>query len=224
MKLYLFSVLSTVLLSISLIQAKLAMFINAAEGDKDNLYAVGLARAKCLCEVFGVNGTLTTPQKIYAQTGKSLRFRDTVMPLAQSLNLEVDLTYNKENTKELINGIISAKEDVSLISWSPNKMDKVTKDFQIVNPPTWDSNNYDNIWILTDGAIPYLKNENSTIQATTYKGSRGYGMIVVKENVEQCMKDSLPAGADLLTTSSGFMPKAHITTIFFILLLILIVF
>jgi len=221
MKLYLLSVLSTLLLSISLIQAKLVMFINAAEGEKDNLYAIGLARAKCLCDVFGVNGTLTSPQKIYAQIGKSQRYKDTVMPLAQSLNLEVNLNYSKEDTKELINDIITSKEDTSLVSWSPNKMDKVTKRFQIVNPPIWDSIDYDNIWMLTDGATAYLKNENLTIQATKYKGRHGYGMIVVKENVEQCMKNSLPAGYDFLT-SSAFTPKVYITTVFFALLILII--
>jgi len=222
MKLYLFTILSTLLLCISLIQAKLVMVINAAEGEKDNLSSVGLARAQCLKEIFGVNGTFTAPQKIFAQSGKSKRQQDTVMPLAQSLNLQVDLTYSNDKVKELVNGIVTAKEDVILVSWSHDKMDKIARNFEIISPPNWDKNVYDEIWIFTDGAVPYLKQENAQIQSTNYKGDHGYGMIVVKENVEQCMANAVPAGSSL-PASSASISKAHINTIIGALLLIIYV-
>jgi len=101
-------IFTTALLGLTMVNAKLIMIIRHGEkidDDHSGLSDIGQARANCLVESFGKNGTFTTPQKIYAQSlvGKtSTRPRDTVVPLAQSLGLEVDLTFEDEDTEELV--------------------------------------------------------------------------------------------------------------------------
>jgi len=95
------------LFGLTLANAKLVMIIRHGEKLNDkvtNLSEKGQARANCLVEAFGTNGFYATPQKIFAQSPsekkQSTRPRDTVIPLAKSLGLDVDLSYTSNKVKK----------------------------------------------------------------------------------------------------------------------------
>jgi len=162
------------LLSISLANAKLIMIIRHGEKLNDkvtNLSPQGEARAKCLINVFGNNGNYATPQKIYAQNvtekKQSTRPRDTVIPLAQELKLEVDLNYSSGKVKKLANDILNSPEEIILVSWSNDKIPEIVEQFGISNVPDWDNDTFDEIWMISDGT-PYTK------QSQTMDNNNGY--------------------------------------------------
>ncbi|ORX38120.1 hypothetical protein BCR32DRAFT_331058 [Anaeromyces robustus] len=129
-----FKSIISVLFGISLVNAKLVMIIRHGEKLNDevtNLSPKGEARAKCLINLFGQNGIYATPQRIYAQSPtekkQSTRPRDTVVPLAESLGLQVDLTYTSGKVKQLSSEILNSPEEVMF---------------------------FDEIWMISDGT-PY---------------------------------------------------------------------
>ncbi|OUM66364.1 hypothetical protein PIROE2DRAFT_40834, partial [Piromyces sp. E2] len=147
----------SLLLGITLTQAKLVMIIRHGEKLNDevtNLSPKGEARAACLINVFGNNGTYVSPQKIYAQSPtekkQSTRPKDTVEPLAKALGLQVDLSFTSGKVKKLANAIAMAPEEVVLVSWSNDKIEDIAEEFGIPNPPKWDGSVFDEVWMLSD--------------------------------------------------------------------------
>jgi len=195
-----FNCIISVLLLCMSCSCKLIMIIRHGEkfnDEESTLSDVGQARANCLVEAFGEKGTYVTPQKIFAQNnvGKtSTRPRDTVTPLAQALHLNVDLTHSSEDIKGNVNSALNAPEDIILISWSKDNLDNMAKEFGLKKVPNWESNVFDDIWILTDGNTPFIKNApgNTIVSTKTYGGDNGFAMFVAKENVDQCIKKSVP--------------------------------
>ncbi|ORX82432.1 hypothetical protein BCR32DRAFT_178465, partial [Anaeromyces robustus] len=114
----------------------------------------GKARAYCLINVFGNNGTYATPEKIFAQSPsekkQSTRPRDTVTPLADALGLEVDLSYTSGQVKKLSNDITDESENIVLISWSNDNIKEISEKIGIENPPEWDNDVFDEIWMIHD--------------------------------------------------------------------------
>ncbi|OUM62567.1 hypothetical protein PIROE2DRAFT_32069, partial [Piromyces sp. E2] len=143
-----------ILLSMTVVHAKLIMIIRHGEkynDEESTLSDVGQARANCLIEAFGQNGTYVTPQKIYAQNnvGKtSTRPRDTVVPLSQNLQLNLDLSFSSEDIKGVVNSVLNTPEEIILISWSKDNLDNMAKEFGMKKVPDWNSNVFDDIWIL----------------------------------------------------------------------------
>ncbi|OUM67542.1 hypothetical protein PIROE2DRAFT_34691, partial [Piromyces sp. E2] len=137
--------------------AKLVMVIRHGEKINDkvtNLSEKGKARAECLIEAFGPNGLYPTPQKIYAQSPsekkQSTRPRDTVLPLANSLGLKVDLSFTSNKVKKLVKDIESSPEEIILISWSNDKINDIAEKFDIKKTPKWKGEVFDDIWMITD--------------------------------------------------------------------------
>ncbi|OUM66366.1 hypothetical protein PIROE2DRAFT_26510, partial [Piromyces sp. E2] len=138
-----------------LVNTKLAMIIRHGENSSDdtpNLSSKGKARAYCLINAFGNNGTFVTPQKIYAQSPtekkQSTRSNDTVFPLSKALDLDVDLSYTSGQIKKLTKNIMNTAESVVLVSWSNDNIPEIAEKFGIINPPEWDSNVFDDIWMI----------------------------------------------------------------------------
>lgn len=194
----------TGLLGITLANAKLIMLIRHGEkidDDHTDLSPQGQARAECLIETFGVNGLFTTPQKIYAQRPtqqrQSTRPKDTVTPLANSLNLEVDLTYTSGKFKDLAKYIATSPEEVILVCWGNDRIPNIAKQLGIKKAPEWKGKIFDNVWVLTDNTTPYSSNN---LQVTrTLPGTKGLDMYILKENVDQCMNNRL--GTTINTTA-----------------------
>ncbi|ORY86504.1 hypothetical protein LY90DRAFT_302017, partial [Neocallimastix californiae] len=143
------------LFSIAMAHAKLVMLIRHGEkinDDYTDLSPRGQARAHCLINVFGNNGTYLSPQKIYAQNPtekkQSTRPRDTVVPLADALGLQVDLSYTSGQIKKLTSDIMSSSDEVTLVSWSNDKIPDIAEKFGINSPPDWDSDVFDDIWMI----------------------------------------------------------------------------
>jgi hypothetical protein len=184
------------LLGLTLTNAKLIMLIRHGEkidDDHTDLSPQGQARADCLIDVFGPNGFLTTPQKIYAQRPteqrKSTRPSDTVTPLANSLGLEVDLTYTSGKNEKLAEYIYGSPEEVILVCWGNDRIPNIAQTLGISGAPEWKGKVFDDIWIITDDQTPFT---NSNVQPyATYQGDYGLNMYVVKENVDQCMNNRL---------------------------------
>ncbi|ORY78326.1 hypothetical protein LY90DRAFT_698353 [Neocallimastix californiae] len=178
--------------------AKTIMLIRHGEkidDDHTDLSPIGESRANCLTESFGKNGTFVTPQKIFAQSlvgKKSTRPRDTVVPLATSLGLEVDLTYESDDVDGLIAGINGTSEDVVLVCWSNDNLKKIAKKYGIKDVPSWGSNVFNEVWIITDGSGKYLE-DNSLTPIRTQEGESGYKMVVIDENAEKCIQRKFPS-------------------------------
>ncbi|ORX82430.1 hypothetical protein BCR32DRAFT_326856 [Anaeromyces robustus] len=151
------------LLGLSLVNAKLVMIIRHGEKISNrytNLSPEGEARAKCLINLFGNNGTYVSPQKIYAQSPtvrkQSTRPRDTVIPLSNSLGIEINLSYSSNKIKKLVNDIKNSPEEIILVSWSRANIPEIARQLGADNPPDWE-NQFDEIWFVSDGKIPYLR-------------------------------------------------------------------
>jgi len=150
--------ITSVLLGLTLANAKLIYLIRHGEKLNDkvtNLSPKGEARASCLINVFGNNGTLPSPQKIYAQNPtekkQSTRPKDTVIPLSDHLGLPLDLSFTSGKVKKLANAIMTIPDDIVLVSWSNDKIPEIAEQLGIVNAPDWDSKVFDDIWVLSDG-------------------------------------------------------------------------
>jgi len=150
--------ITSVLLGLTLANAKLIYLIRHGEKLNDkvtNLSPKGEARASCLINVFGNNGTLPSPQKIYAQNPtekkQSTRPKDTVIPLSDHLGLELDLSFTSGKVKNLAKDIMTIPDDIVLVSWSNDKIPDIAEQLGIVNAPDWDNKVFDDIWVLSDG-------------------------------------------------------------------------
>jgi len=180
-----------------LANAKIIMIIRHGEkinDDYTDLSPQGKARAFCLINVFGSNGTYPSPQKIYAQSPsekkQSTRPRDTVVPLANELGLQVDLSYESGKIKKLTENVIISSEEVILISWSNDKIPEIIEKFGIMDPPEWDKDVFDEIWILSDNTsaakYPSINNINDVIT-----GTEGYSLRVALQNIEGCISENI---------------------------------
>jgi len=181
--------------SIALANAKLIMIIRHGEkvNDKEtDLSATGKARAYCLSEAFGPDGKFATPSKIYAQSPsekkQSTRPRDTVQPLADLLHMNVDLSYTSGQVKKLAKDVEGSNDEVVLISWSNDNIPDIAEKFGITNPPEWNSNTFDEIWVLSDGTTSYYKNDLT--KRLTYTGTDGLNMEIIKQDVEACIEEN----------------------------------
>jgi len=193
-----FNYIILALSTVALANAKLIMIIRHGEKLNDkvtDLSPRGKARAQCLINVFGENGTYLTPEHIYAQSPtekkQSTRPKDTVTPLAESLGVTINLDYTSGQVKKLAKNIETATDNnVVLISWSNDNIPDIAEKFGIVNPPNWDSNTFDEIWMLYDDATTSFFNNNVS-KRTTYSGTDGFTMEIVKQNIDDCINENV---------------------------------
>jgi len=205
-----FSVIACVLSTIAIANAKLVMIIRHGEKINDeytDLSPRGKARAECLINVFGNNGTYATPQKIFAQSPsekkQSTRPRDTVAPLAEALGLQLDLSYTSGQIKKLTNYITSSNDEVTLISWSNDKIPDIAEKLGITNPPDWDNDTFDEIWMIYDSATTSYLNSNSVTKRAVYSGTEGFNMEIVKQDINVCISENTSKYATSSSSSSS---------------------
>jgi broad specificity phosphatase PhoE len=194
----------------ALANAKLIMVIRHGEKINDKLTDLsprGKARAYCLTSIFG--STYPAPQKIFAQNPtekkQSTRPRDTVVPLAEALGLQVDLSYTSGQIKKLTNYIASSNDEVTLVSWNNDKIPEIAEKLGISNPPDWDSDTFDDIWMIYDNASSYNFNGNNVVKRAVYAGE-GYTMEIVKQNIDTCINDNIKNYSNVVSSqqqSSG---------------------
>jgi len=203
------SIIAYLLSFIVIVNAKLIMVIRHGEkinDDVTDLSPKGKARAYCLINVFGNNGTYATPQKIFAQNPtekkQSTRPRDTVVPLAEALGLQVDLSYTSGQIKKLTNYIASSNDEVTLVSWNNDKIPEIAEKLGISNPPDWDSDTFDDIWMIYDSNTSSYYNSNSVSKRGVYTGTEGYTMEIVKQNIDTCISENISNFNDASSSSS----------------------
>jgi len=222
-------IFTTIILStIAIANAKLAMIIRHGEKISDDLTDLspkGKARAFCLINAFGNNGTFITPQKIYAQSPtekkQSTRPRDTVTPLCDVLGLELDLSYTSGQIKKLTKNIENTSEEVVLVSWSNDNIPEIAEKFGIINPPAWDGNVFDDIWMIYDSATPSFYNTNGNSKRGIYAGNDGFFMEIVKQNVDDCINENISKFAQNVSSNSKSL-KANRIYIFLSILCLFI--
>lgn len=130
------------------------------EGDELDLK--GRARAAALAPYF-IGSSMVfqfgTPVAIFAQKPDrkhtSLRPIQTITPLASSLNLSVNTSYEQDQYPEMATEILTnVKYDGKLviICWSHDVIPEMSKTFGVVDAPTkWKSKVFDRLWVLTYG-------------------------------------------------------------------------
>jgi len=232
-----FNNLAYILSCMTLVNANLVMIIRHGEKLNDevtDLSPKGKARAHCLIDIFGNNGTYPTPQKIFAQSPsekkQSTRPRDTVVPLAEALGLTVDLSYTSGQIKKLTNDIASSTENVVLISWSNDKILEIAEKLGIHNPPEWDKDAFDEIWMVNDNANSnnlntnsnsfddnsnnfddhsnkYNANDNNINDNDYFKRAKYVGeestMDIVKQNIDSCISQNIAKYSTLNSDNSS---------------------
>jgi len=181
--------IASILLGITVAHAKLVMIIRHGEKLNDevtNLSPKGEARAACLINVFGNNGTYVSPQKIYAQSPtekkQSTRPRDTVIPLANALGLQVDLSFSSGKVKKLSSDIAMSPEEIILVSWSNDKIEDIAEEFGIPNPPKWDGSVFDEIWMISDGTSYTKSNNGNVMNNNNNYNTNGYSYDTTNTN------------------------------------------
>jgi len=196
--------------TIALANAKLIMIIRHGEKLNDkvtDLSPRGKARAQCLINLFGENGVFLQPEHIYAQSPsekkQSTRPRDTVTPLSEAIGIPINLDYTSGQVKKLAKSIENSTDNkVVLISWSNDNIPDIAEKFGIVNPPDWDSNTFDDIWMLYDDATTSFY-RNNVSKRTTYSGTDGFTMEIVKQNIDDCINENVKNFKVTSTSSEG---------------------
>jgi len=126
--------------------------------DDHSLTPVGWQRARALADVFDGQGPtppgLTRPAAIFAaganDNGQGARTRETVMPLAEKLGVQVNATYGKGDEQALAQAVES-QPGPTLISWQHSEIPDIAQSFGAVSPapPTeWPDDRYDVVWTL----------------------------------------------------------------------------
>lgn len=128
--------------------------------DQDELSVRGWRRAGALVRFFappqGVfpHAALATPAVIFASAARghitSLRSEHTVLPLAQFLNIAVDLHYQRGDEKKLVEAVKGAK-GVVLIAWEHEAIPDIAAGIagnDHTCPKKWPDSRFDLVWVL----------------------------------------------------------------------------
>jgi broad specificity phosphatase PhoE len=128
--------------------------------DPDELSVRGWRRAGALVRFFappqGVfsHAALATPAIIFASAAHghitSLRSEHTVLPLAQFLNIAVDLHYQRGDEKKLVEAVMGAK-GVVLIAWEHEAIPDIAAGIagnDHTYPKKWPDARFDLVWVL----------------------------------------------------------------------------
>lgn len=130
----------------------------AGRPDDHSLTPVGWQRARALADVFDGQGPtppgLVRPATIYAAgarpAGEGARTRETVMPLAEKLGVQVNAAFGKGEEEALARSV-AAQPGPTLISWQHSEIPSIAEAFGAVNPAPpsdWPDNRYDVVWTL----------------------------------------------------------------------------
>ena len=130
----------------------------AGRPDDHSLTPIGWQRARALADVFDGQGPtppgLVRPATIYAAgprpAGEGARTRETVMPLAEKLGVQVNSAFGKGEEEALAQNV-AAQPGPTLISWQHSEIPSIAEAFGVVNPTPpseWPDDRYDVVWRL----------------------------------------------------------------------------
>jgi hypothetical protein len=124
--------------------------------DKRELIIQGWQRAGALACLFAPargalqSSALATPQFLFASDDSSQRPKETITPLAERLNLKIDLDFGKGQESELVQAA-KAKSGTVLISWQHEAIPAIGNAVVGNNttvPQKWPGNRFDVVWIF----------------------------------------------------------------------------
>lgn len=123
-----------------------------------NLSAKGEARAKALSYLFKRGQSLeqyTHPSFLFAAGQKkstsSLRSFQTLVPLSQELNLQINASFEKDQTQKLAQLLLTNKQydqKVIMIAWSHKFIKDLVKSLGYSKAKDWPSKTFDRLWVL----------------------------------------------------------------------------
>ncbi len=136
------------------------------EHDGHSLSVRGWTRAGALAAVFAhtphpAHPLLVTPQRIFAtrpsHEARSTRERDTAVPTALRLGLDIDDSIRHGDEDGLVRAILERPED-ALAVWHHGTLVDVVRSFPLANPhevpQSWPDDRFDLYWILTSEQGP----------------------------------------------------------------------
>lgn len=118
----------------------------------DNLSCQGESRALQLPRV--LYQKFNKPDYIYVpslELGKSIthaRMFQTITPFAIKYNLTINGKFNADDYSNITENILK-KKGVVLMVWEHSVIESLAKKLGVKNPPPWDDNDYDSIWVIT---------------------------------------------------------------------------
>jgi broad specificity phosphatase PhoE len=137
-----------------------------AQGNEDDssLTAIGWQRAERLADLLDPPSGeqprtgLARPAVIYAaganDDGEGARTRETVAPLAERLDIDVNIDYGKGDEEKLVDQVIT-ESGPTLISWAHGELPTIADAFPDVTPTPpkdWPDDRFDVVWTFTKTA------------------------------------------------------------------------
>ncbi|KAL4869864.1 hypothetical protein BDV12DRAFT_70233 [Aspergillus spectabilis] len=122
------------------------------DDDETGLSTQGEQRAQCLREVFGASSGYNIGY-ILAQTpkedGKRIRPYQTVLPVAQDLGLEVDISCDRDDPDCVKDAIEDYEGDGNiLICWQHGALTDILEELGVDDAPEYPDDRYDLIWTV----------------------------------------------------------------------------
>ena len=131
---------------------QLAHLIRHGEKDDgDDLSPRGQQRARCLADRL-LDAGIT---HLFAYDDKpSRRPVETITPLAKALGLDIDVSYKRDEVKELVAAIGALDADaVVLVCWEHTVLTSIAHHLGVDSPPDYPSDEYDWEWTILEGAL-----------------------------------------------------------------------
>lgn len=120
--------------------------------DGDNLSCKGMNRALQLPAV--LHRKIQIPDHVYVPTldcGKSTshaRMFQTIVPFAAKHNLKINSAFDEKDVSQLAAKILK-QSGTALVVWEHSQIRPLAKALGADDPPDWDHDEFDAIWILT---------------------------------------------------------------------------
>ncbi|AGH94542.1 histidine phosphatase family protein [Pseudobdellovibrio exovorus] len=143
------------------------------DDSQTHLSKKGYERAQALVQVFSSeNSRFKVPQVIVAQHPRkkkgSIRSIETAAPLAESLGLEVDTSFEVKDALNMARHVLSSDETdgkVVLIVWGHDEIPDIAKAFGAKNLSYWRSQDFDRVWYFKFRNGKLERSENLPMQA-----------------------------------------------------------
>jgi hypothetical protein len=127
--------------------------LESGEQDDKSLSVRGWQRAGALAVYFGDakrDGVIEAPRFLFASHSSSARPEKTLVPLAEKLGVNINLTFGKGDEDQLVKAAIECEGPV-LICWQHDYMvavaDRILGDNQTA-PREWPTNRFDMTWVF----------------------------------------------------------------------------
>ena len=134
-----------------------------------NLTCEGLNRSLQLPGVidkkFGKPAYLYVPSLALGDSTKHARMFETAIPLAVKYQLEITSRFDEKDFAAIAANV-KEKKGTLLMIWEHKAIKDIATALGVSNPPSWDDNDYDSIWIITfpAGKAPMLTFDKENIK------------------------------------------------------------